>query len=191
MTFKTRVSLVLFLLFFDSSLALSADITPTPGVVAAVLTAPAAIEAAKAGGSTTTTATETPTQTQTTTSVTTTPKTATEPAVVRATTTIVQEKPPQDMVGWAGGAMHNLPVILAWFGIFMGVMRAGAEVLTELSVFFYTVARFTGSKRLKEYIELLAWGLSILAWIVGIFAAGSPKEFAGPTLPPPARPDIT
>lgn len=171
--------------------ALPAAVTPTPALAAAVASTSAAIAAATPGNTVTSASAETPTQTLTTTSVTTTPADKSGPAVVHATTTIVQTKPPADTIGWANGAMHNLPKILALFGIFMGVMRAGAEVMSELSLFFYTVARFTKPPRAKSVIELLAWGLSIFAWIIGIFAAGSPKEFIGPTPPPPIAPVLT
>lgn len=170
-------------------------VVSTPGVAAVKAATPVAIEAVKeSGGSMVTTNTETPTQTETTTSVVTQPKTATDPAVVTATTTIVQVKTPKDMVGWAAGGLHNLPQLLAFFTILMGMMRAAADVLTEFSIFLYAVARLVKKPLLKRNIEVVAWGLAILGWAVSIFGVGSPRKFADHAFsdpPAPERPDLT
>jgi len=196
-------SLLLALVLTPTPIALAAPAVPavpaalveTPATKAAVLaTAPTAIQAVKdQGGSIVTSNTETANETQTTTAVVTQPQSAGQPKVVTATTTIVQVKTPKDMVGWASGGMHNMPQILAFFTFFMGMMRALAEVMTELAVFSYALAKLTTSPRLKRVMEMVGWGLSIFAWMIAIFGTGSPKKFADQAfvaLPAPQRPQL-
>jgi len=185
-----RLSCLFLVLALMPTPAAAAILVETPATkAAAVATAPPAIEAVKAqGGSVVTSNSETANETQTTTAVVTQPQTADQPKVVTATTTIVQVKPPKDMVGWASGGMHNMPQILAFFTIFMGMMRALAEVMTEAAVFCYTLAKLTTRPRLKTFMEMSGWGLSIFAWAIAIFGTGSPKKFADQAFVTPSAP---